>query len=498
MYREIHQDNIEARALASEIHDLLKLYGKLSFQTAKVRFSDFDPYQHPDWQNNLIVLRTEPLGDYHYLYYGEELVRATGLNMTGRNTNEFEGEKESFFRDAYDLALSSKRPVYTIHRSTYAIEVHLWERLIIPTYTNDGSARLVVFSQPREMRKDLLSAILDASPVGIMVLCFERDSTAHIIDAHIATANRLAATLLGQPVDQLVDSKIRTVFPNLVQDGIWDRFIQIAKTRKGECFEALYTKGQENLWLKLAAAPFHDGVLISFSDISDLKNAYFDLEERQHETRKWAQASEEAKKQLLLEIKRREALEQELRHLASTDPLTNLPNRRFLAEAATRFVASAKRYNTPLSMIAVDLDHFKKINDDFGHVEGDIVLKKTGLLLQAELRTDVDVLGRMGGEEFLILLPSTSLEGACIVAERLRVKLESASICLGEVGISVTASFGVAQWVTDEPFEQLLKRVDSALYEAKHSGRNQVSPVYAKTSKPCQKPDASAQISHRF
>jgi len=162
--------------------------------------------------------------------------------------------------------------------------------------------------------------------------------------------------------------------------------------------------------------------------------------------------------------------------LASTDALTGLTNRRRFLELATRELARARRYNTPLALMIVDLDHFKAINDQHGHQVGDQALAHAARVLAAAVR-DVDVISRHGGEEFAILLPMTDAEGAFEVAERCCRRLADTPLEASGIGpIEVTCSLGVAAGVGSEvgTLDDLLQRADAALYRAKAGGRDRV------------------------
>ncbi len=157
-----------------------------------------------------------------------------------------------------------------------------------------------------------------------------------------------------------------------------------------------------------------------------------------------------------------------------TDQLTGLYNRRFFIEQATKILKSAQRHDFPISLIMCDIDHFKAINDCYGHDMGDKVLQSFSQLLTTIVR-ETDTLSRYGGEEFAILLPQTSIEGAAILAERMRKKTEQMTILTEQRKIKFTASFGIAAVNENEPFEQGLKASDKALYKAKAQGRNQIA-----------------------
>ncbi len=178
---------------------------------------------------------------------------------------------------------------------------------------------------------------------------------------------------------------------------------------------------------------------------------------------------------VLVDITDRVRMLEEMRALAVTDELTGLCNRRQFMERATIEIERARRTGKSVSAIAVDLDHFKAINDGYGHAAGDEVLKASSAVWKAMLRP-VDVLGRCGGEEFGILLPETPLETAAAVAERLREAIARNSIESGGRSIRVTASFGVACSTEGDGAspDGLLSRADAALYEAKAEGRDRV------------------------
>jgi diguanylate cyclase (GGDEF)-like protein len=160
--------------------------------------------------------------------------------------------------------------------------------------------------------------------------------------------------------------------------------------------------------------------------------------------------------------------------LADTDELTGMLNRRAFTNAATRMFGHAVRYDRPLSMLMVDSDGLKKVNDSYGHGAGDELLRLLARCIQHELRT-TDVSARLGGDEFAALLPETSAASARDVAERLRRAVENSSFSTGDEVIKTTVSVGVATFPDDaRVLETLLANADIALYGAKMSGRNRV------------------------
>lgn len=179
------------------------------------------------------------------------------------------------------------------------------------------------------------------------------------------------------------------------------------------------------------------------------------------------------------EVRRRKSLEAHLRHIAQHDEMTELPNRRLFMDRADHSLKRLRRYGGELSVVLADLDHFKTINDQFGHAVGDEVLRRFSRLSQDLIR-ETDLVARLGGEEFAFLLPETSLEDAMSLAERVRVSLAEAPLAVTrpdgvKVEVPATISMGVSSTTTSETvIDRLLADADKALYQAKNSGRNQV------------------------
>jgi diguanylate cyclase (GGDEF)-like protein len=188
----------------------------------------------------------------------------------------------------------------------------------------------------------------------------------------------------------------------------------------------------------------------------------------------------------MLRIKRLQdelrATQKKLEEQSITDALTGLRNRRFFDERLHEEFGRAQRYSDPVSLIMLDLDHFKRVNDRWGHQAGDLVLRESAELIRASLR-DPDIPARYGGEEFAVILPKTHVQGALAVAERVWraiggkvFRLPGAELEASAVEVRITVSIGVAFFpskdITSAPL--LVKYADEALYQAKHSGRNSI------------------------
>ncbi len=203
----------------------------------------------------------------------------------------------------------------------------------------------------------------------------------------------------------------------------------------------------------------------------NLKKLNIELDKRVAEQTYKLEQKNEA---LTIEIDERIKLEKEIRKLAATDPLTGVNNRRSFIQKAAEEFSRSRRYHHPLSVLMMDIDHFKKINDTYGHHIGDISLKTFTNVCLETLRKQ-DFCGRLGGEEFAIILVETDQDKAFQVAERLRTLVDETIICEGSIQFSYQVSIGVTQ-LSDEDtqVEDTIQRADKGLYMAKNQGRNRV------------------------
>jgi diguanylate cyclase (GGDEF)-like protein len=220
-------------------------------------------------------------------------------------------------------------------------------------------------------------------------------------------------------------------------------------------------KDGSTVWTEVLAIP-----LLSNGGLVEVLGVTRDISEHKRLVRELHQAKDatEAANQALLNAN------EELARMATTDPLTGIWNRRHFELVADAEAAQARRYERPLSLLIFDIDHFKSINDHFGHQTGDHVLIELTELVGQALR-DADVLARWGGEEFVVIIPHCGAQDALLLAEKLRALV--AGHPFSEVG-TVTVSLGAVQYKCDETLDDWFKRVDLALYEAKSGGRNTV------------------------
>jgi diguanylate cyclase (GGDEF)-like protein/PAS domain S-box-containing protein len=275
-------------------------------------------------------------------------------------------------------------------------------------------------------------ALFAASPVAMVLVRIE--------DSTVLFGNKRCADLFGVTLEELqgqqspnyyVDPKARErVIGRVMAEGQVDGEVVLMRRNSGEEFWALLSARA----IEFEGAP---ALLAGISDITPQKR-----------------------------------LEERLRELAMHDELTGLYNRRHFVELAESELARVRRTGTPLSLAMVDIDHFKRVNDFFGHAVGDLALKELAGAMRETLRGS-DVSARIGGEEFVLLLTDTALEGALSVTERLRERVGRTEVHAGNDRVArFTISAGVAELAAGEALESLLGRADEALYRAKAEGRN--------------------------
>lgn len=270
----------------------------------------------------------------------------------------------------------------------------------------------------------------------------ERDGVAILsADGAVLEANPKFSEMLGYSLEELKDMRITDWDSRFTQDDLKSRIGQIGQ--EGKLFETTHRRKDGSTYsaeVSVSRAEWNHQtfVLTLIRDISD-----------------------------------RKATEAQLKRLATTDSLTGVLNRGAWSEAAAQLAALARRYRHPLSMLSLDADHFKRLNDRHGHPAGDAVLQALARALKDNLR-EPDVLGRMGGEEFAIASPETDVDGAMALAERLLQAVRALRVPHDQDTLEFTISIGVAVLQPDsqESLESLYKRVDAALYEAKGSGRD--------------------------
>ncbi len=449
MYAEVYTTNIDARCASAEMRAIFRIYAK----DVGASFEDFFDALPAEYVPHLAIVVSESPGDFFYKHYGQSIATVTGFDMTGKRSSDFDSEVGRFFTRIYAQALTERRPIFTLHRASHALNVHVWERLILPMSARNGDDIFVTVIIPREFKAEFLQAVLASSPDAIVAMRSLRDIDGRVFDAVILAANDRFARSTGQSAEQLEGRRLLEVMPGHKQSGLWDKYVQVIETRQADIIETEYRHDGLEGWFRISVMPLGDGLNVCFTDITTLKAAVAN-----------AQAA----------LRDAEAAREELRRQSFIDHLTGIFNRRGFDAQVRSFHVEQSRHGTPYVIIAIDVDFFKQVNDQHGHAVGDAVLVGITSVLLDETRADLDVIGRIGGEEFMVAMPHTTLPVAASSAERIRQKLECTAFCHGPDKISVTASFGVRQVRKGDALDDVLVGADKALYRAKRSGRNVV------------------------
>ncbi|MCP4334414.1 MAG: diguanylate cyclase [Gammaproteobacteria bacterium] len=315
---------------------------------------------------------------------------------------------------------------------------------------------------PSAVIPDRVNAAFDALAEGLMIL----DEEEHILltnKAFSARVGRDVAVLLGRKASELKWQRVSRKKSGT--DLPWTEVLETGEPIVGAQFD-LTTDAGESIQYAINAAPIHgpdgktQGVLVTLDDITR-------VEKQNVQLRTMVDRLEETKTQVQEQNK-------ELTYLATRDALTGCLNRRALSDSFKQLFNASNDDGSELSCIMVDLDHFKAVNDNFGHAVGDEVIIMLAEVLKANTRKG-DLVGRYGGEEFCLVLPGMSVEHACNVAERIRLRIKDESGKRYENGPRVTASIGVAS-MQDNPEDPGALNIlaDEALYCAKENGRNRV------------------------
>ncbi len=252
-----------------------------------------------------------------------------------------------------------------------------------------------------------------------------------------------------------------------------------AKQEQAQCHRALAEAHKAAGEFRPALEHYEKFVALNqaaFDEESDRRRKTLEIIHEVENARKDAEIYQLRNVALQQEIEERKKAQAALERLATQDALTGLANRRYFLELAARTFEQARRYQRPLSIVMMDVDHFKQINDTFGHKTGDQVLVSVAQCMLSVLRK-VDILGRYGGDEFVILLPETTQEGARRLTERLRQVVAQQSVIAGGVSLPISLSIGLASNIQqpDLALDELLQRADRALYYSKQAGRDRVT-----------------------
>jgi diguanylate cyclase (GGDEF)-like protein len=476
---EVYTADIEVKLRSGEAMFLLRMFRKERANGRPATIGMLNSDVMKSYGANLVVLEQTGESNFTFLYAGVRVPDDRGKPVSTKTTTDIDPNTAELYRLGCAEAAELGDAVCVNHLSGPVNLVHRWECLFLPMEDSAHRRMFVALCMPREYKDDFLRSLMDASPEAMVASTPVRDSHGEVVDANVVYANRQAIELSGHAdVEAIVGTSMMRLFGDVATAGGWDRNLTVIRSGKAAHFEFHHRSQAVSRWLRVSSIPIKDGLLASFSDITEQKRAQLELEHQ--------------KKMLMDEMEQRRGLEQELWALAHLDPLTALPNRRAFRDAAMVKLAESQTAHRPLALISLDIDHFKHVNDAYGHGAGDTVLRRLADVLKAPLRPNTDMAARTGGEEFAVILPDTDLESAIVFAEKLRRRIEQTVVVVGEHEIRPTISLGVAMNRKSANLDELMDRSDRALYTAKRTGRNKVCTEVEVQQKPGEKPDQAA------
>lgn len=462
MSNELITREIDARVATDLARELLEMFQEAVAEGAVPTVALLDSTVMKRFGRHLVMLDGSGPGALHVIHAGVEAPDDDGRSLAGHAVEALSPSLRLLFEKGAQAARGRDNAALVIYRAPLGTPVHRWEMLFLPLADRpDGPRNLVaVLCVPLEHKHSFLRAMLDAMPQATLVV-EPSGSGAPLAIAEVIAANAGAVRLLGHPsMDSLLAAPLGEAFYDLGPEQGWMKLVAEMQPGVSARFEYGHRHQTGVLWLDVQVSPFNAGMMLTLSDITDLKRTILDLDHQ--------------RKALLEEVAQRRTLEEELWALAHVDPLTGLPNRRAFQDDAQATLIAAQTLKRPCAMISIDIDHFKRVNDTYGHGAGDLVLRRVADILKAPLRPEVDIAARIGGEEFSVLLPDTEVSGARAFGDMLRNRVEHTVVIAGDAEIRPTISLGVAMMHQDGTLDDLLQRSDRALYAAKRAGRNRV------------------------
>lgn len=459
---ELYTADVEVRLRSAEASVLLKLFRQTRAAGIPVTVALLDRDIMRGYGRNLILMEEADGGDYKVLYCGSDIEDDVGRPIGQAKISTLLKSTERLLHLGCHEADVVNDAICINHETGKGAAVHLWECLFLPfDRTAEGRMFCALFA-PRQRKHEHLRMIVDGLPFALLRCAPVRDASGEVADAVVKACNNKAAELIGQDdCAALMERSILKLFGGSNIMGAWERHISVMRSGKPQQFDFHHHDDRGTRWFQVHSYMDRNNLMVLLSDITEMKRALLETEHQ--------------KKMLLEEMEQRRNLEQELWALAHLDPLTSLPNRRAFRDAALLKLAEAQTEHRPCAVITIDIDHFKRVNDVYGHSAGDTVLRRIADIIRAPLRPNTDLVARMGGEEFTVLLPDTDMESAIAFAEKLRKRVEQTVVVVGENEIQPTISLGVAMNRKSSDLDDLIDRADRALYTAKRTGRNKVA-----------------------
>ncbi len=331
----------------------------------------------------------------------------------------------------------------------------------------------------------IAAEVVECEVVSLLLL----DETCDILRFIVTTRKQEQLFNLPVPKESIAGAAFRNDEPIIIHDVLADPryFPNVAETTNylTRTLIALPLRFRDRKIGVLEAGNKRDGQLFDETDAQLLTTVATQATIAIENARLYQKAQDEIAERIKAEEqlrRHRDHLEElvkertaEVHRLAITDALTDLFNRHHLIELGNQLLFLAQRHHSPLAAMMLDIDHFKRINDNYGHATGDEALRKLADQMRKSLRAS-DILGRYGGEEFVVLMPETNLQTACQSAERLLTDIRTLRVSIPQAEFGFTASIGIAELehARQQTIDALIARADDAMYSAKHTGRNRV------------------------
>lgn len=424
---------------------------------------------------------------------GDKLFDLAGDMIVGGTQPRLVPQLERKIHPVLERAARLSCPAYSKFYSENSPVVLEWEMLALPVGESPVS-EIVCLMMPLQFRHNVFSTIVETNPVGICAGEIIRDDHGAVKDFRIYLVNEAACQIIGLDRRTILFAKVSDWFPKFSQGVLFKRLVQVVNGGAADRLEISLRRNGRRRSFTLSAVERLGNLVLSFTDVTelmdtkaalsarhkDLLKAHHDLKLQKEDLRVTAESLELARQALSAEVQRRAALERKLRTLAELDELSSLPNRRHFLDLARAEFQRSVRYGSGFALLMIDVDRFKAVNDTYGHAAGDMVIQSVAHACKAICREGLDISGRIGGEEFALLLPETSLQGGRDLGERIISHIAETETIYRGNPIRVTASIGVAEFKAgDESVSEIVQRADKALYSAKRAGRNQVAQFAA-------------------
>ncbi len=415
---------------------------------------------------------------------GSAVVSLFGHDPTGRRLSEMNNPGVLPFVKRYVDAALGDRPCFTVQHQIGLNSIGTNERLLLPVRTG-ARPQLITYVRSREESRDLMRSVFNASTDSITVLEAQRDTAGEIVDFIMVAANAESARRMSLEPDGMIGRYLTEMFPFAEDTGVLARMINAIETQTRDVVETRYPHRGVIVERQLRLAPNGDRLTVTNVDLGPQRAAARAIENQRNELltanrllalqagdlKATNETLEETALELRAEIGRNRALERELTHRARFDGLTDLPNRTFFETRFHDVIEDARRTGRRVALCILDIDHFKDINDRFGHNTGDIVLREVAARLMRTIRSS-DMAGRLGGDEFAVLLTDAAdLEAAHAAVRRILTEvMQPLTVLRQDVPVSLSA--GIAVFPTDAHGEtELRAAADLAVYSAKRGGR---------------------------